>query len=615
MLNTSIAQTYKILRSSLYLLPGLISFIVLSAPLPAKSQTLPGLDLFNPGNPSCRGDNTPYTLGSGDRVQLDIFNVPEYSGENGQFQVLADGSLNLPLVGKVTVEGLTLQQAGALISQSYDRFLQRPELLTVSLLERRPLQIGIGGEVNRPGSYTMSVIGRADSEEATQIPTITGAIQRAGGITQAANITQIELRRKTGSVCTVNLSTLISQGSLQEDISLRDGDTIFIPTSTTVDPVATTQLATTSLAGQATQPINIIVVGEVTRPGAYTVTRVDEKGSLLTVTRALQTAGGINLSSDIRQIQVIRRPKTSNEPIPPIQVNLWQLLQGDRTQDIVLQEGDTIVVPTATNPNPAEVAQIASANFAANFSQPLNIAVVGEVNRPGTYTIAGSDVSSSGNREILEGPETGGQLVGLPTVTRALKIAGGISPSANIRQIQVRRQTKAGTEQILVVDLWQLLQEGDLSQDTLLQQGDTIVVPTATNIDLAEAPQVAAASFSPNTIQVNIVGEVVNPGSVTLAPNSSLNQAILASGGFNNRRADEDEVELIRLNPNGTVSREKIPIDFAQGLDEETNPTLRNNDVIVVGRSGFAKTTDTIGTVFSPVFSAFGVFRFLNVLF
>ncbi|MCC3433487.1 MAG: polysaccharide biosynthesis/export family protein, partial [Microcoleus sp. PH2017_04_SCI_O_A] len=42
-----------------------------------------------------------YTLGAGDRIQMDIFNVPEYSGPNGQHQVQADGSLSLPLIGSL----------------------------------------------------------------------------------------------------------------------------------------------------------------------------------------------------------------------------------------------------------------------------------------------------------------------------------------------------------------------------------------------------------------------------------------------------------------------------------------------------------------------------------
>lgn len=672
----------------------------------------------SPGVPASylRGQQAEaYTLGSGDRIQIDIFNVPEYSGANGQYQVLVDGTVNLPLIGKVSIGGRTLDGAAALLRQAYRPFLQRPDLLSLKLLQSSPLQIGIAGEVRRPGSYTIAVGANAQAE----LPTVTRAIEIAGGITQAADIRCIQLRRpQVGGLITIDLWSLVRQGNLAQDITLRDGDTLFVPTATSFNPLESPELATTSFSGDPTEAINIVVVGEVTSPGSYSVSRVaQEGGRLLTITRALETAGGVTLSADIRQVRVIRRPKNGQPQVIPvdlwkllangdltqdvilqqgdtievataanpdpvaaeliasanfaadvsvplnivvvgevtspgsytvnrvaqeggplltitralqtaggitlsadikqvqvirrpkagepqvIQVNLWELLaNGDLNQDVILQQGDTIVVPTTTNPDPAVADLIAAANFAADVSVALNIAVVGEVNRPGTYTVAGTEESS-----------------GRLTLTRAIKTAGGITPLADIRQVLVRRQTRAGVEEI-PVDLWQLLQNGDLNQDIILQQGDTISIPKATNIDLAEAPQLATTSFSPGEIRVNIIGEVLQPGLAELPPNSSLNQALLAAGGFNNDRAEKREVELIRLNPNGTVSRQVVPVDFAQGLDEETNPTLRDNDVIVVNRSSLAKTRDsfgrvagTIGALTSPIFSVIGFVRFFNI--
>jgi polysaccharide export outer membrane protein len=71
-------------------------------------------------------------------------------------------------------------------------------------------------------------------------------------------------------------------------------------------------------------------------------------------------------------------------------------------------------------------------------------------------------------------------------VTRAIDLAGGIKPLADVRRVQLRRLTKSGTEQLIDINLWQLLQTGDVSQDAILQDGDTIVVPTATVVNPAE---------------------------------------------------------------------------------------------------------------------------------
>ena len=96
---------------------------------------------------------TDYTLGAGDRLRLDIFQVEDYSGE---YLVLVDGTISLPLVGSVLVEGLTIAQVSQVVSDKYAAFLRRP-LVTVSLLSPRPLKIAISGEVNNPGSYTVDL--------------------------------------------------------------------------------------------------------------------------------------------------------------------------------------------------------------------------------------------------------------------------------------------------------------------------------------------------------------------------------------------------------------------------------------------------------------------------
>jgi polysaccharide export outer membrane protein len=58
------------------------------------------------------------------------------------------------------------------------------------------------------------------------------------------------------------------------------------------------------------------------------------------------------------------------------------------------------------------------------------------------------------------------------------------------------------------------------------------------------------------------------------------------------------------LNPNGTVSRRTIEVDFAQGLNPNNNPTLRNNDVILVARSGYARVGDNINRFLQPIAGA-----------
>lgn len=418
-----------------------------------------------------------YVLGAGDRVRIDVFRVEQYSGEN---IVLVDGTLNLPVVGNVDVQGMTLQQAEAAISNQYARILRRP-IVTVTLLTPRPIKVGVAGEVKHPGFYTLD-------PNSGETPTLAQVLESAGGIRQSANLRQVEIRRQT--------------------------------------------------SGQS----------------------------------------------------------------ETITVDLWQFLQtGDLSYNLALRDGDSIYVPTATTVDRTESAQLAAASFAADETTPLNIAVVGEVFRPGPYTVAGS-------AQTAEAGVPGGTtaLGTAPTVTRAIQVAGGITPTANIRQIEIRRNTRTGNQQTIPINLWNLLETGDLSQDIILQEGDTIYVPTAPAIDPAEAAEIASASFSPNSIKVNVVGEVVQPGTIEVPPNTPLNQAVLAAGGFNNRA--NQTVELIRLNSNGTIARQEIDVSFAQNPDTAGNPTLRNNDVIIVKRSGLASISDALGTAADPIGRFFTLF-------
>lgn len=471
---------------------------------PSGRAQLPDLPNFPAGTPTPTVEVSPvepaYTLGAGDRVAIDIFNVPEYSTE---YQVLVDGTINFPLIGTVSVEGLTLEQAAEIISARYQPFLARP-IVTVTLVSPRPLSIGIAGEVSNPGSYKMTPI--REEGKGLQFPTLVQALELAGGLTPAAALRQIEIRRP-------------------------------------------------------------------------------------------QRVG----------------------PDRTIAINLWEFFQtGDLRKDISLRDGDTIFVPTSNEINATEVRQRATANFSADINVPVSIAVVGEVNRPGPYTLFGGDLRSQDQDDRLRFLDQGHQanrLVGLPTVTRALKVAGGITRSADLRRVQIRRQPRAGSEQIIDVNLWKLLQTGDISQDVLLQDGDTIIVPGAEEVDPTEAPQVATASFAPNSIQVSIVGEVVSPGRIEVPPNSSLIEGLMAAGSFDHSRAKKGSIELLRLNDNGTVSRRTIEVNLSEPLDEENNPTLRNDDVIIVDRSGVTRVADTARTVLSPFVPFFGVVNFVDRLF
>jgi len=415
-----------------------------------------------------------YLLGAGDRLQFNLFNVPEYSGEQ---QVLADGSLNLPVIGRIQVSGLSLRQAEAAIAAQYGSELRHARV-TINLLRPRPLQIAVAGEVKQPGLYTLNL------PEEAQFPSLAQAIQAAGGVVQSADLQQIQIRRSSSNGTTqttvVNLQTLLQRGDASQNIALRDGDQIYIPATATV--------------------------------------------------------------------------------------------------------------------NLEDTAQLAASNLAANTDQVLDVAVVGQVNRPGAYKLGTAGENTAQNNGTR------------PTITQAIQTAGGITPSADIRQIMVLRNTRSG-EQKIAINLRKLLESGDLSQDLILQQGDRIMIPTATAPTAEEVTQLTTANLSPEGIQVNVVGEVKTPGAVKVAASTTLNQAILAAGGLNQR--SRQTVRLIRINPNGTLTEQQIRVDLSRAVDATNNPILWNNDVIVVGRSAAASFSDGVDNILNPLLRLVSPFQLL----
>ena len=148
-----------------------------------------------------------------------------------------------------------------------------------------------------------------------------------------------------------------------------------------------------------------------------------------------------------------------------------------------------------------------------------------------------------------------------------------------------------------------MITKADISQDITLTDGDLITVPRLEKTNPSDYLQVAKATFSPTTITVQVVGEAVRPGPLQLRPNSSFTEAISYAGGLTND-ADWRAVELYRVNPDGSIMRRDLVADLNLPLNEESNPGLRDRDVIVVrpsfGSSLINSTTRFLGNIINP---------------
>jgi polysaccharide export outer membrane protein len=140
------------------------------------------------------------------------------------------GEISLPLLGTVHVAGLTLDEMMARLNTLYADFYNQPQVVVDFVKEgdqdgASPWgYVTIMGRVVRPGQIPIPP---------TRDLTVSGAIQRAGGLSTSAKDTAIRITRRksdgTSETFDVNLQAAGTDGHLEEDRTLQPGDVIFVP--------------------------------------------------------------------------------------------------------------------------------------------------------------------------------------------------------------------------------------------------------------------------------------------------------------------------------------------------------------------------------------------------
>lgn len=188
------------------------------APLPPGSPTPATPDPFfnSVFGDSSSPDFDTYRLGPGDAFFVNVRQFPDLS-----FQATLDiqGNVVVPLQGVVSFNGLTLQEAEALIAQIYNQYVVNPDV-SVTLVAQRGVEVTILGEVVRPGYYPLGA------------PQIAAALLSAGGTTGEADLRSVLIQRRLpdGQMLerVVDLFTPLKQGQEIPDVALQDGDVILV---------------------------------------------------------------------------------------------------------------------------------------------------------------------------------------------------------------------------------------------------------------------------------------------------------------------------------------------------------------------------------------------------
>jgi polysaccharide export outer membrane protein len=254
-------------------------------------------------------------------------------------------------------------------------------------------------------------------------------------------------------------------------------------------------------------------------------------------------------------------------------------------------------------------------------ARPVRVSITGEVQRPGLYSIgqggtyqltsSGSGGSSPSSPAI--------QTSGWPTLVDGVQKAGGLTAHGDLRRVTVLRPSGGPGSPVrrMQFDFLQVLETGGPTVNPLLYDGDSVVIPRAEQLSETELLKVASSTFAPDTISVNVVGEVERPGAQSVKANSPLSQALLSAGGLT-RRADGGKVRLLRMEPNGTIRQSTVGYNPTAPMGSQANPPLQQGDVVVVDRHGWAKANDSLRSAVEPIaplVNAGSLFRLLGFPF
>ena len=110
-----------------------------------------------------------------------------------------------------------------------------------------------------------------------------------------------------------------------------------------------------------------------------------------------------------------------------------------------------------------------------------------------------------------------------------------------------------------------------------------------------------SSNIFPLNIRVNILGSVNRPGLRTIRSNTPLVQAIMQAGGPVKWKSNTGNVELVRINQNGTAFRKRFKIDLRQSISAENNPILKDGDLVRVNPTLIENIASGMGAFTDPI--------------
>ena len=248
-----------------------------------------------------------YVLGSGDILSIKFIGIGQWSKE---YIIDPYGNLNLPEVGLLNIQGLTINELNNILQSNYQEYMYNPKF-EINIFSYRPIKIYTSGELRRPGFYNIKVASSPDEKNSGiiniktvyntaaikifQLPTLYDAIQISGGITEFSDLSNIQIIRKNSKSAgggymkaKIDLIPLLLGESGLNNINLMDGDVIKIHKSKNL---ITEQIVRGLRSNLKEEIITVLVTGQIAKNGPLEI----KNGT--TLNQAIAAAGGKKIFS------------------------------------------------------------------------------------------------------------------------------------------------------------------------------------------------------------------------------------------------------------------------------------------------------------------------------
>lgn len=517
-----------------------------------------------------------YQLGPGDELIIDVFG---YSEESFKLLISNDGSVKIPNVGIIHVNGLTIEQASVRIKQNltkvYNRISSGETQVSISLGNIRSIKVTLIGEVNLPGTYTLP-----------SLATVFNALYASGGPNRNGSLRNIKIIRNNKAIANLDVYEFIKNGIAKGNIRLQDQDIIKInpyekrvelrgqvkreglfevtksenlkqiiefaggftddayrdrikvtrnnPKQKSVADVPYDLMGMfepqTGDIYQVDKILNrfenrVRIEGSVFRPGNYAI----EEG--LTAKKLIEKAEGLTEDAFLTRA-ILYRLKEDNS-LEMISFNLEELVKGTE-KDIVLKREDQIIIASKKE-------------LQDNYDFTIN----GEVLKPGKYKFASK-----------------------MKIEDLIVAAGGFKETASHKRIEVSRRTENANKSVLnsemaIVGIYDV--ERDLRSN-----------PAVASFELKPF-DIVTVFASPGYIQqktINIEGEVLYPGNYTIIKNDErISDLIKRCGGLTADGFAEGAM-LIRAKSTGSVSQDINKGNKIRALKKQSKDTSETKEEI-----------------------------------